>query len=123
MAEESCPFCSPTDVVAETGHFYLVRDHFPVNHGHTLLILKRHDPSAVSLTREEWSDLYDAIALARDRIEEEQGRSDFNIGVNIGAAAGQTIPHAHIHIIPRYAGDCENPRGGVRTVKPAPVDY
>lgn len=120
---EDCPFCSPMDVIAETTHFHIVRDHFPVNPGHTLVILKRHEPSALNLTREEWTDLYDAIDLASSTIDREHGTSELNIGVNIGAAAGQTIPHVHIHVIPRYTGDCENPRGGVRKVKPALADY
>lgn len=123
MNEVTCPFCKPSDVLAETDCFYIIKDRFPVNPGHTLVILKRHEPSAFGVTRAEWADLYEAIRSAKEFIEAGFGADEFNIGVNVGESAGQTIPHVHIHIIPRYPGDCESPHGGVRLVKPALVDY
>lgn len=123
MTEVTCPFCTLSDVVAETDYFYVIRDRFPVNPGHTLVILKRHEASAFAITRDEWEDLYDAISSAKEHITAEFAAEEFNIGVNVGESAGQTIPHVHVHIIPRYPGDCDNPRGGVRLVKPPLVDY
>ena len=123
MRDARCPFCNLENVLAETTYFYIIRDRFPVNEGHTLAVLKRHEPSFLEITRGEWQDLYDAISLARDSIEADYGAKGFNIGVNVGIAAGQTVPHVHLHIIPRYPGDCESPGGGVRKVKPPIVDY
>ena len=118
-----CPFCQPERVVGETEYFYIVRDAYPVNEGHLLAVLKRHEPSFLEIDRQEWDDLYHAVHRARKLLAEELQAEQFNIGVNIGVAAGQTIPHVHIHMIPRQPGDCDNPRGGVRNVKPPLVDY
>lgn len=121
--QSDCPFCSPKIKVGETKYFYIVRDAYPVNKGHLLVILKRHEASFLEITRQEWIDLYRGIHRARETLAKELQAEQFNIGVNIGSAAGQTVSHVHVHVIPRYPGDCENPRGGVRKVKPALVDY
>lgn len=118
-----CPFCRPERIVGETEMFYLVRDAYPVNEGHILLVLKRHEPSFLEITPQEWNDLYVAVQDAWRLLADQLGADQFNVGVNVGAAAGQTIPHVHVHVIPRYPGDCDNPRGGVRKVKTPIVEY
>lgn len=123
MNKPDCPFCNPDTVLAETRLFRVLRDRYPVNPGHTLVVLKRHEPSALRLNADEWADLRDALDAAVAAVESEFGACEFNIGVNIGESAGQTVPHVHIHVIPRFPGDCEDPRGGVRRVKPALVEY
>ena len=91
-----------------------MRDAYPVNQGHFLLVLKRHEPSLLEITKWEWDNLYEAVHSARETLQGELHAEQFNIGANIGEAAGQTIPHLHVHIIPRYAGDRDNLRGGVQ---------
>ena len=123
LDHSDCPFCGHERAVAETECFYIIRDAYPVNEGHLLAVLKRHEPSFLEITEHEWTDLYHAVQRARDLLAKELQAEQFNIGVNIGEAAGQTVPHVHVHIIPRYSGDCSDPRGGVRKVKPSLVDY
>lgn len=122
-APEPCPFCGADDALFETTLWRARRDRYPVNEGHLLLVPKRHLSSALELTAEEWQDLRGAITRACDLLQSERRVDGFNIGVNVGAAAGQTIWHVHVHVIPRYEGDCESPRGGVRKVKRAVVEY
>ncbi len=116
-----CLFCSipPERVIAENELSYAIRDGFPVTDGHILVIPKRHVVDYFALSSEE---LLACDALLR-RMWQEIEESDplvkgFNIGVNAGATAGQTVFHCHIHLIPRRSGDVENPRGGVRGVIP-----
>lgn len=100
--------------IGETEHFFLIRDGFPVNPGHTLIISKQPRADYFELTDLEKADLDKAISLARTMIEQEFHPDGYNIGMNCGAAAGQTVFHFHCHIIPRYVGDMKDPRGGVR---------
>ena len=120
-----CPFCDiePGRIISESEKWYVIRDNYPVNRGHTLIILKRHQASFFRTTEAEWDDLGDVLYGVQTQLRKEFGCTDFNVGVNVGAAAGQTVPHVHVHVIPRFEGDCENPRGGVRKVKPPLVDY
>ena len=121
----SCPFCNIDQkrVISQTVFWYVVRDLYPVNKGHTLIILKKHEPSIMGICSLAWDDLRQIIYNVVDDLRENFDCNGFNIGVNDGESAGQTIPHLHIHVIPRFDGDCENPRGGVRKVKPPLVDY
>ena len=100
-----------------------MRDGFPVSKGHTLLIPKRHVGSFFEITDEERADLLALLNKAKVVIQEEFNPDGYNIGINDGPAAGQTVPHLHIHLIPRYKGDRYDPRGGVRWIIPEKADY
>jgi len=91
-------------------------DEFPVSPGHSLLISKRHVPELFLLTEEEWNDLFSLINKTKKYLDEKFKPDAYNIGVNSGEVAGQTIFHLHFHVIPRYIGDVENPRGGIRNI-------
>jgi diadenosine tetraphosphate (Ap4A) HIT family hydrolase len=93
-------------------------DAFPVSEGHLLLVTRRHVPIWFEATEEERHALTQALDQARSLIETRHHPDAFNIGINGGEAAGQTIPHLHVHLIPRYQGDVEDPTGGVRHVIP-----
>lgn len=120
-----CPFCSlPTSrVVDENDHAMLILDGFPVSPGHSLVIPKRHVGSFFETSEAERAALLSLLDGAKARAEQQYQPAGFNIGINDGAAAGQTVPHLHIHLIPRYAGDQADPRGGVRWVIPDKADY
>ena len=119
-----CPFCSlDRPIEAENSHAVAVLDAYPVCAGHMLVIPRQHIADITELP----DDAYNAcFGLARQMIEKLKAESEpdgVNIGVNIGAAAGQTVFHAHIHVIPRYTGDVSDPRGGVRGVIPHQQSY
>jgi diadenosine tetraphosphate (Ap4A) HIT family hydrolase len=120
-----CPFCSlPAERVVQKSEFAIaIRDGFPISPGHTLIIPKRHVSSFFDVTDAERIDLMFLISAARDDLDRQFRPASYNIGVNDGPAAGQTVPHLHIHLIPRYAGDADDPRGGVRWVIPAKASY
>ena len=125
MNPKPCPFCSlPASRIVQSNDIALViRDAFPISPGHTLVIPKRHIGSFFELTEGERVALFALVVVARTQIENEYRPSAYNIGINDGAAAGQTIPHLHVHLIPRYEGDCQDPRGGVRWIIPEKADY
>ena len=120
-----CPFCRPAaDRLFHLGRQVLgIWDAYPVNPGHALLVPKRHVASWFDATAEEQRELLESIQVARDAIEQDHEPDGFNIGLNIGDAAGQTVPHLHLHVIPRYSGDMADPRGGVRGVIPQKQNY
>ena len=120
-----CLFCGdPSGVSLQNELAYSARDtYFPVSPGHTMVIPKRHVASFFELTPEEITACMALITEERKVLDEEFNPDGYNIGVNIGPAAGQSILHAHIHIIPRYQGDVENPQGGVRHVIPRNAHY
>ena len=120
-----CPFCSlPAERIVHDGPLaFVIRDGFPVSPGHTLIIPKRHVASFFDVTDAERTDLMSLLAAARDDLDREFHPAGYNIGINDGAAAGQTVPHLHIHLIPRYEGDRDDPRGGVRWVLPDKAAY
>ncbi|MDR4989107.1 MAG: HIT family protein [Bacteroidales bacterium] len=116
-----CPFCHPdliTEPILESDTAFAIFDKYPVSDGHALVIPRRHCSSYFGLTTAEqaacWQLLNDVAAIIRERFNPD----GFNIGINIGHAAGQTIDHVHLHLIPRYDGDVEEPEGGVRGVIP-----
>lgn len=128
MSDLSCPFCSPNAdrVFAASPRVLALWDRYPVSPGHALLIPRRHVASWFDATREEQSELLEAIATARSIVldrHRDPAPEGFNIGVNVGEAAGQTVFHLHVHVIPRYRGDMADPRGGVRHVIPAKANY
>lgn len=114
----ACPFCTlPADrIVASNDLALVVRDGFPISPGHTLVIPKRHFGSFFEATVEERDAMLTLLDQARRDIGGELAPDGFNIGINDGPAAGQTVPHLHLHLIPRFEGDVADPRGGVRWV-------
>jgi diadenosine tetraphosphate (Ap4A) HIT family hydrolase len=131
-----CPFCdlAPSHFFASNKLALAVLDAYPVSPGHTLIMPKRHFESLFEATEEERAALFDLLAEVRRRLLHppqppfgKEGRAcvpdGFNIGINDGAVAGQTVFHLHIHLIPRYAGDCPDPRGGVRKLFPDRAPY
>jgi ATP adenylyltransferase len=122
-----CPFCYENikdGLVAEQNSVVAIRDHYPVSDGHLLIVPKRHIENYFCLNETEKKDISVLIMKLRDRItEKDHSVTGFNIGTNIGESAGQTIFHAHIHLIPRRNGDTPNPRGGVRGVIPEKMLY
>ena len=125
MTEPACPFCTlPGDQLFHRGRLVLgLWDQFPVSPGHALVIPRRHVASWFEATDEERIELMSVVADARAAIERIHQPDGYNLGVNIGHAAGQTILHLHVHVIPRYHGDVPAPRGGVRHVIPEKADY
>ncbi|MDP3771844.1 MAG: HIT family protein [bacterium] len=115
-------------IILETAEFFIIEDEHPVNRGHLLIISRRHREDIFSLLPYEWVDMQVALNEAKafaDGAFEVKGYSPegYNIGVNCGAVAGQTIFHLHIHLVPRYIGDVPDPRGGIRNFKEPLVRY
>lgn len=114
----------PDDRIIEArDHAYAVLDAYPVSPGHTLAVVRRHVADAFDLTTDEIGDILHLIRSAQDRIDRTHRPTGYNIGVNIGRDAGQTVMHVHVHVIPRHSGDCEDPTGGVRGVIPGKARY
>ena len=120
-----CPFCKPfaDDIVAKNELCYARWDRYPVSKGHLLLMPYRHTPDFFSLTPEEKLAMLDLLETCKEIIIENFRPDGYNIGMNIGAAAGQTITHCHCHIIPRYIGDVTRPKGGIRSIVPGKRGY
>jgi len=120
-----CPFCSlPQERVVHSSELgVVIRDAFPISPGHTLVVPRRHVGSFFELLPNERNQLLDLLDLARQGLDAELNPGGYNIGVNDGAVAGQTVPHLHIHLIPRYRGDQQDPRGGVRWLFPEKARY
>ena len=119
-----CLFCTDPQGVSRNNELaYSARDSYAVSPGHTVVIPRRHVASFFELTPEEINACMALINEERKLLDEEFKPDGYNIGVNIGPAAGQSILHVHIHIIPRYKGDVENPQGGVRHVIPGKGHY
>jgi diadenosine tetraphosphate (Ap4A) HIT family hydrolase len=120
-----CPFCSlPADrTVLSSANAIALRDAYPISPGHTLIVPRRHIGSFFEATTQERAELLALLDEAKLGLDEEFAPPAFNIGINDGPAAGQTVPHLHIHLIPRYVGDRTDPRGGVRWIIPDKADY
>lgn len=121
-----CPFCALTAdrIAAEDGPCRAVADHYPVSRGHHLIIPTRHVASFRDLNDAEWSAIHRLATNLATRLQEDDPSIEgFNLGINDGPAAGQTIFHVHVHLIPRRRGDVRRPRGGVRGVIPGKRDY
>lgn len=121
----ACPFCSlPAERISHAHPCALaLRDGYPVSPGHTLVIPRRHVASLPDLTPDEACALWSLLAEARAALDAELRPDGYNIGINDGLAAGQTVMHLHVHLIPRYHGDCPDPRGGVRWIVPEKAAY
>jgi diadenosine tetraphosphate (Ap4A) HIT family hydrolase len=109
--------------IVENDLAYAVRDIFPVSPGHTLIIPRRHMLNIFEATSAEREALFDILRTVRRDLMDEFSPDGFNIGINEGTAAGQTVMHLHIHIVPRFRGDVDDPRGGVRGVIPSGKNY
>jgi diadenosine tetraphosphate (Ap4A) HIT family hydrolase len=120
-----CLFCTPDSfkAIRTNDHAVAIYDGYPVTPGHTLIIPRRHIASFFEATCEEQLAMLDLLAEMRWLLLSERSPDGFNIGINDGTAAGQTVMHLHIHLIPRYAGDTEDPRGGVRWIMPEMAPY
>ena len=122
---KECPFCSPPqDRIIDSNEMgFVIRDSFPISPGHTLIIPKRHVGSFFEISQEERDALLDLLDQAKKVVDTELNPDGFNIGINDGSPAGQTVPHLHIHLIPRFKGDQGDPRGGVRWIIPEKAKY
>lgn len=125
MNDSSCPFCQLVSerILFSNTHGLVFRDGFPLSPGHILVIPRRHTATFFGLEVVERDALMALLEEAKRRLDREFQPDGYNIGINDGAAAGQTVPHLHIHLIPRYTGDREDPRGGIRWVLPDKADY
>lgn len=124
--EITCPFCNPSsdrELVIESATAYSILDKFPVSQGHTLIIPKRHCNSYFDLTFKEQSACFFMLNKVKKIIDAQFEPDGYNVGININETAGQTVSHVHIHLIPRFYGDVEEPRGGVRGVIPEKRNY
>jgi diadenosine tetraphosphate (Ap4A) HIT family hydrolase len=113
-----CLFCAIPNPILENDLAYAIFDKYPVNPGHLLIIPKRHIASLFEATVAERAALFKLLQQGRELLRQQYQPDGFNIGINDGTAAGQTVMHLHIHLIPRFDGDIANPRGGVRGVIP-----
>ncbi len=121
-----CPFCireEEREIIIENDLAYATYDKYPVSTGHALIISKRHCDNYFDLTIEEQSSCWNLVNGVKEIVTDRLHPDGFNIGINIGEASGQTIPHIHIHLIPRYYGDVAEPKGGVRGVIPRKKEY
>jgi diadenosine tetraphosphate (Ap4A) HIT family hydrolase len=109
--------------MAESALAVAFEDAFPVSPGHTLVVPRRHVGSYFDCTPDERAAIWKLVEEVRGQIVSERGPDGFNVGINVGAAAGQTVLHAHVHVVPRFAGDVADPRGGVRGVIPGKALY
>ena len=121
----TCPFCTlPKERIKFTNdQGIVIRDGYPISPGHTLIIPKRHVGSFFELQKDEHDALMKLVDQAKQDLDSEFQPDGYNIGINDGAAAGQTVPHLHIHLIPRYQGDQDDPQGGVRWIIPEKAKY
>jgi diadenosine tetraphosphate (Ap4A) HIT family hydrolase len=124
-AAKPCPFCvlDPARILAEDELTVVYKDGFPVSPGHTVIIARRHFPTLFEATEAEQMALLKALHVCKGILDERHSPDGYNIGINQGAAGGQSVPHLHIHVIPRYKGDREDPKGGVRWVLPDKARY
>ena len=111
-----CELCTPADVLTDNALAYARFDSNSLSRGHTLIIPRRHVADYFDMTLEEQAAVSELLRAARDLIVARHSPDGFNIGVNVGKAAGQNRMHVHVHLIPRYTGDVDDPSGGVRCV-------
>ncbi|MFO0914391.1 MAG: HIT family protein [Pirellulales bacterium] len=122
---EPCPFCHIDDsrILFQDELIIGLWDGYPVSPGHLLIVTRRHIADWFEATFDEQSAILRGLARGRAEILQQHAADGFNIGVNIGPAAGQTVPHLHVHLIPRVTGDVADPTGGVRHVIPGRANY
>lgn len=123
---EACPFCqriAQDDVTHQSEHAVAFPDAYPIAPGHTLICPRPHVESVFELHDAQWTGLWLLVRAVQRTSSSTQAADGWNIGVNSGGAAGQTVEHAHVHLIPRTIGDVPDPRGGVRWIVPDRADY
>ena len=126
MNEKECIFCNldpNREIIAQNDLALAFFDVFPVNPGHALIIPKRHVADYFDLTEDEVAAMQALLREVKAIVEKRFNPDGYNIGVNVNEAAGQSVFHVHMHLIPRYKGDVENPKGGVRGVIPSKQKY
>ena len=121
---DNCVFCNynNSEIIAENKFVFAILDKFPVNDGHTLIIPKRHFENFFEASEEEIKAIYSMMHEVKEMLDIQYEPSGYNVGINIGYYAGQTVNHLHVHLIPRYKGDVVNPRGGIRNFKKAAME-
>lgn len=119
----SCVFCELKDYALENEAAFAIFDKYPVSKGHILIIPKRHVANFFDLDKYERDKIFELVDQSKVLLDDKYNPDGYNIGVNINEAAGQTVFHVHIHIIPRYLGDMDDPKGGVRGVIPDKMKY
>lgn len=120
---KDCPFCARVADSGSSAPAVAFPDAYPVSHGHTLVVPRRHEPDLFALTHTELAAVWEAVGVTQMKLLAAHSPDGFNVGVNVGAAAGQTVGHAHVHVIPRYVDDVADPRGGIRWVIPGRAPY
>jgi len=126
MEPLNCPFCTQEtgrEIIAESSSAYAIFDRYPVSPGHALIIPRRHCSDYFALSAAEQSACWELVNQVKQILTDKFHPAGFNIGINVGEPAGQTIPHAHIHLIPRYPNDVPDPEGGIRGVIPEKRKY
>lgn len=125
MNDECCIFCDlqAAGILADSEFSFAINDRYPLSKGHVLIIPKRHVVSMFDLSDSEYLDMLSVMRHIRAQQLEEFQPDGWNIGINDGAAAGQTVMHLHLHLIPRYQGDVADPRGGIRMLFPERARY
>ena len=126
MEDDLCPFCKRIDegeIVLDMPLAVAFPDAYPISPGHTLIVPRRHEPDFFQLTPDEQDQMLALTSQVRTRLASELDFEGVNIGVNNGETAGQTVDHAHLHFIPRYSGDVDEPAGGVRWLFPDKARY
>ena len=118
-----CPFCDSTNSIIKGKSLYARYDNYPVSEGHTLIIPYRHVGNYFESSDEEKIEIIEMINNVKLMLDDKYSPDGYNIGINSGKAAGQTVMHMHVHVIPRYAGDVDDPRGGIRGVIPSKKKY
>jgi diadenosine tetraphosphate (Ap4A) HIT family hydrolase len=125
MSKRPCPFCPPRaeEIILERPLAFVQRDIRPLTQGHALVIPRRHVASFFDTTTEERTVMLELLDEAKTLLDREHRPDGYNIGINNGEAAGQTVMHVHLHVIPRYLGDTSEPRGGIRWMLPERAAY
>lgn len=120
-----CPFCCipEQNIIAENNVCIAFRDIYPVSTGHTLIVPKRHVSDFFELSDDEMLSMLSLLKVVKANLDSELHPEGYNVGVNVGKVAGQSVFHVHMHLIPRYSGDMDNPKGGVRGVIPHKMRY
>lgn len=119
----SCIFCEIKDYILENELAYGIYDKFPATKGHMLFIPKRHVANFFDITKEEREAIFDLVEEGKKLLDEKYNPDGYNVGVNINKSGGQTVFHVHIHLMPRFNGDVEDPTGGVRGAIPKYMKY
>lgn len=123
LSNKECIFCQMKDYILENELAYAIYDKYPVGKGHMLFIPKRHVKDFFDITKEEREAIFELIDEGKKLLDEKYSPDSYNVGINCGEHAGQTIMHVHVHLIPRYIGDMKDPTGGVRGVIPEKMKY